>query len=270
MRCFLYVRGANQYPLRCMNHNDIPNSQSSHINSLRPRRSRRHFADDIFKRIFLKANVRISIKISLKFDPKSPIDNIPPLFQIMAWRRPGDKPLSEAMMVSLLTHICVTRLQWVKHTSNHTPGLFNYRRVPFLWGTTQLWLHVDGWVLGSSISNALAMEIVQSSTKPSVWLQQNTARKLLVNLKPHNVCDPQWLSNTFGWVNCSEGGRWMDRWPIIYTILPTIFTNSRIELPTTQHKLCGIHRLAKDLNTFVFWWYKTTEPYGEGKREKSR
>ena len=27
----------------------------------------------------------------------------------MAWRRPGDKPLSEPMLVSLLMHICVTR-----------------------------------------------------------------------------------------------------------------------------------------------------------------
>ena len=35
----------------------------------------------------------------------------------MAWRRPGDKPLSEPMMVSLLTHICVTRPQWVKCSS---------------------------------------------------------------------------------------------------------------------------------------------------------
>ena len=32
----------------------------------------------------------------------------------MAWRRPGDKPLSEPMMVGVLTHICVTRPQWVK------------------------------------------------------------------------------------------------------------------------------------------------------------
>ena len=31
----------------------------------------------------------------------------------MAWRRPGDKPLSETMMVCLLTHICVTQPQWV-------------------------------------------------------------------------------------------------------------------------------------------------------------
>ena len=37
------------------------------------------------------------------------INNIPALVQIMAWRRPGDKPLSEAMMTILLTHMCVTR-----------------------------------------------------------------------------------------------------------------------------------------------------------------
>ena len=88
-------------------------TKASCINTLRPRQNGHHFADDTFKRIFLKENVRISIKISLKFVPKSPIDNVPALFQIMAWRRPGDKPLSEAMMVSLLTHICVARPQWV-------------------------------------------------------------------------------------------------------------------------------------------------------------
>ena len=58
-------------------------------------------------------NVWISIKISLKFVPRGPINNIPALVQIMAWRRQGDKPLSEPMMVILLTHICVTRPQWV-------------------------------------------------------------------------------------------------------------------------------------------------------------
>ena len=35
------------------------------------------------------------------------------MVQIMAWRQPGDKPLSEPMMVRSLTHICVTRPQWV-------------------------------------------------------------------------------------------------------------------------------------------------------------
>ena len=83
------------------------------INTLRPRQNGRHFADDTFKRIFVNENVRISVKFSLKFVHKGPINNIPVLVQIMAWRRPGDKPLSEPVMVSLLTHICVTRPQWV-------------------------------------------------------------------------------------------------------------------------------------------------------------
>ena len=85
------------------------------VNTLRPRQNGRHFADDTFKRIFLDENIRISIKISLKFVPKGPINNIPALVQIMAWRRPGDKSLSETMMVRSLTHICVTWPQWVKH-----------------------------------------------------------------------------------------------------------------------------------------------------------
>ena len=84
------------------------------FNILGPRQNGRHFADDIFKYIFVNENVWISIKISLNFVPTGPINNIPALVQIMAWRRPGDKPLSEAMMVNLLTHICVIRPQWVK------------------------------------------------------------------------------------------------------------------------------------------------------------
>ena len=88
------------------------------LNTLRPRQNRRHFADEIFKWIFLNENVWISIKISLKFVPRGPISNITALVQIMAWRRPGDKPLSEPMMVRLLTHICVTRPQWFNAT-NH-------------------------------------------------------------------------------------------------------------------------------------------------------
>ena len=68
------------------------------LNSLRPRQNGRRFPDDIFKCIFLNENAWISLKISLKFVPKVRIDNIPALVQIMAWHRPGDKPLSEPMM----------------------------------------------------------------------------------------------------------------------------------------------------------------------------
>ena len=84
------------------------------VNTLRPRQNGRHFSDNNLKPIFLNENVWISIKISLKFVPRGPINNIPALVQIMVWRRPGDKPLSEPMMIRLLTHICVTRPQWVK------------------------------------------------------------------------------------------------------------------------------------------------------------
>ena len=82
------------------------------IHTLRPRQNGRHFADDIFKCVFLNENVWIPIKISLKFVPKGQINKMPALVQIMAWRRPGDKPLSEPMMIRLPTHICVTRPQW--------------------------------------------------------------------------------------------------------------------------------------------------------------
>ena len=60
------------------------------------------------------ANVWILIKMSLKFVSKGQINNIPALVQIMAWRWPGDKPLSEPMMVRLLTHKCVTQPQLEK------------------------------------------------------------------------------------------------------------------------------------------------------------
>ena len=94
--------------------------------TLRSRQNGRHFADDILKCIFLNENVSIPITISLKIVPKGPINNIPALVQIMAWRRPGGKPLSEPMMVILLTHIhvCVTRPQWV---NSWRTGCFIYQ-----------------------------------------------------------------------------------------------------------------------------------------------
>ena len=67
-------------------------------NTLRSIQNGRHFTDDIFKFIFLNENVWISIKLSLNFVSNGPVDNMLKLVQIMAWRRTGDKPLSEPMM----------------------------------------------------------------------------------------------------------------------------------------------------------------------------
>ena len=85
----------------------------NHINTFRPRRNGHHFPDHIFKCIFLNENAWISIKILLKFH-KGPIKNFAALVQIKARRRSGYKPLSEPMMVSLLTQICVTMLTIIR------------------------------------------------------------------------------------------------------------------------------------------------------------
>ena len=71
-----------------------------------PQFRRRHFE------MHFNEHVWISLKISLKFVPKVRI-NIPALVQIMAWCQPDDKPLSESMIFSLPTNICVARPQWV-------------------------------------------------------------------------------------------------------------------------------------------------------------
>ena len=84
------------------------------INTLRPRLNCRHCPYDILKWIILNENVWTSLKISLKVFPIGPINNTPALVQMMAWRRPDDKPLSEPMMVRLSTNICDTRPQWVE------------------------------------------------------------------------------------------------------------------------------------------------------------
>ena len=95
------------------------------FNPFRPRQNGCHFPDETSKCIFMNVNVWISHKISLKFVPNVRINNIPALVQIMAWHQPGAKPLSEPMMVNLLTHKCVTRPQWVKSLTITLP--FSYQ-----------------------------------------------------------------------------------------------------------------------------------------------
>ena len=58
-----------------------------------------NFADDFLKCIFMDEKFFISIRISLKFVPKGPIDNKVALVQVMAWRRTGDKSLTEPMLI---------------------------------------------------------------------------------------------------------------------------------------------------------------------------
>ena len=80
--------------------NDPYQTKPKTLNTLRLRQNCHHFTDDILQCIFLDANVWTWLKISLKFVPKIRINNISALAQIMAWHQPGDKPLSEPMIVS--------------------------------------------------------------------------------------------------------------------------------------------------------------------------
>ena len=109
--------------------------------TLRPRQDGRHFTDDIIKFIFLSYNVLIPIKISLKSVPKGPANNILALVQIMAWRHPGDKPLSESMMVSLPTHVWVIRLQWVKASHRNSFDDDEIYWHPIFKSVAETWLH---------------------------------------------------------------------------------------------------------------------------------
>ena len=55
-------------------------------------------ADDVFRCIFFNEHDRSPIQISLKFVPRSPIDNKPALVQVMVWHRIGDNSLPEPMV----------------------------------------------------------------------------------------------------------------------------------------------------------------------------
>ena len=84
------------------------------FNKLRPRQDGLHFAYEILKCTFLNEICCILIKISVKCVHKGPIDNNPAFVQIMAWRRKATSHYLNQSWPRLLTHICVSRPQWVK------------------------------------------------------------------------------------------------------------------------------------------------------------
>ena len=62
--------------------------------------------DSILDAFSLMKMYEFHLRFHLNVFPKGQINNIPALVQMMVCRRPGNKPLSEPMMVSLLMHIC--------------------------------------------------------------------------------------------------------------------------------------------------------------------
>ena len=109
--------------------------------TLRLRQSGQHFADDIFKCISLNKDIWIWIDVSLKFVLTGPINNIPAFVQMMAWRQPGNKPLSEPMMVCLLMHKCVT---WPQFFFKGRKSLHTFHSIWWQWhdkDPVKIWLH---------------------------------------------------------------------------------------------------------------------------------
>ena len=70
-------------------------------------------------------------------------------------RRPGDKPLFEAMMVRLLTHICVTRPQWVNIVCTYTKFYISYMCNDVVFAVTDIITHYVCWFIGQrELSNS--------------------------------------------------------------------------------------------------------------------
>ena len=109
----------------------VTSIRGQRVNTLRPRQNGWHFAD-ICKCFFFWWKYMNLINISHNFVLKGEINNIPALVQLMAWLRPGGKPLSEPMMVSLPTHICFTLPQWVKNCCADMPNIKQCKTVFFL------------------------------------------------------------------------------------------------------------------------------------------
>ena len=127
------------------------------------------------------------------------INNIPALAQIMAWRRPGDKPLSEPMMVRLLTHLCVTRPQWV----NNTPTWGFIMAAP---GGCQaiIWTHdVIGYrciTVTHSGFNGLPQQKPQLSKSSCIFVrvwEKRTITILLTALNIDSVIQNMWINKSF-------------------------------------------------------------------------
>ena len=85
-----------------MDHAYRPVADNKDYKLISPVQNCRHFGRRHFNYIFLNGNDRIPIQISLEYDPRGPSGIKPSLVQVMAWRRTGDKPLSEPMMTQFI------------------------------------------------------------------------------------------------------------------------------------------------------------------------
>ena len=106
------------------------------FNSSPPGQNGRHFADDTFKCIFFNENVRISIKISLKFVPKGLNDNKAALVGVMAWsdrRQAITWTNADPVQRCIYAALSEWRLEWNCHFGEDWSGLCLYLLQYLVW-----------------------------------------------------------------------------------------------------------------------------------------
>ena len=108
------------------------------------------------------------------------------LVQILAWRWPGDKPSSEAMMVRLPMHIYVTQPQWVNSLSPHSSG-FDFKKCNF-----------QSWFTECMVSSDLLMIMASTLVLVMAWYCQAISHYLSQCWPRHmpsfGITRPQWVN----------------------------------------------------------------------------
>ena len=120
------------------------------FNTLKPRKKWTPFRRPHFQAHWHEWKCMNLDKISWKFALRGPINDIQASVHIMAWRRPGDKLLSEPMMISLPTQICVTWPQWITelnieqgtYTDKYKPRSFISPLLPWLFYSILILRHL--------------------------------------------------------------------------------------------------------------------------------
>ena len=160
--------------------------------TLRLRQNGCDFTDDIFKWISINENC-ILIQISLKYVPKGPINNNSVLVQIMAWRRPGTKPLSEPMMVRLPMHIWISRPPWVKWKLSSLHIKPYKRKYVKIFGNFE----VDSFLLSTAIRSMKLLThcVYWLQMVTQIWVNISSGNGLLPSAKP--LYEPIFISHQF-------------------------------------------------------------------------
>ena len=98
------------------------------LKTMRPRQDCRHFQDAIFKSFFVKENIWISIQILLKCVPGVKLTIFQHWFRKWLGAEQVARHYFNRCLYALLSHICVTRPQWVfKKSEFDNPSCRKYR-----------------------------------------------------------------------------------------------------------------------------------------------